>query len=194
MIRIIRLADMITLSRMVFAVAMVIAQPFSVLFWLCYLCGGLSDVLDGPVARKYNQQSDAGARLDSIADLVFAAAIFIVAVRSIYFPLWVWLCIAVIALLRIASYAIGFYKYHTFASLHTIMNKVSGASIFAFPLLYALVGAAAASAIVCAICFIAAVEELLITVKSKELHRDGKGLVSDSFPVGRAPGASTKNK
>ena len=133
-------------------------------------------MLDGYIARKYKQQSDAGAKLDSVADLVFASAIFIVAVKSIRFSAWVWLFMAFIALLRISSYVIGFYKYRTFASLHTIMNKLSGASIFAFPLLYAFMGATAASITLCAICFAASAEELLIIVKSKELDRDRKGI------------------
>ena len=108
----------------------------------------------------------------TLSRMVFAAAMVFTPPFSVPF----WLCIAIIALLRVASYAVGFYKYRAFASLHTVMNKASGASIFAFPLLYALVGAGAASAMVCVICFVTSVEELLITVKSKELHRDGKGL------------------
>jgi len=86
---------------------MVLAEPFSAFFWSCYCLGGISDLLDGFAARKLNLQSDAGARLDSIADLVFAAAIAVVAIRSILFPGWLWLCICGIALLKFAGYVIG---------------------------------------------------------------------------------------
>ena len=64
-------ANVLTFSRILFAIAMLLASPFSAVFWICYLCAGLSDVLDGIVARKCKQESDFGARLDSIADFVF---------------------------------------------------------------------------------------------------------------------------
>ena len=170
------LANMITASRIAFALAMLLSPPFSAAFWVFYLCGGLSDVLDGPIARKLNQQSDAGARLDSIADLVFAAALAIVVIRDIHIPMWLWLCALFIALLRGVSYGVGFFKYRAFASLHTYLNKAAGAAIFALPLLYALLGLAASASIVCLVALASAVEELAITTKSKELDRDCKGL------------------
>lgn len=41
----------------------------SVTFWVCYLWCGISDMLDGLLARKFGQQSMTGAKLDSISDL-----------------------------------------------------------------------------------------------------------------------------
>ncbi|MDP4118803.1 MAG: CDP-alcohol phosphatidyltransferase family protein, partial [Bacillota bacterium] len=72
-------------------------MPFSIFFWICYLLGGLSDLLDGFVARRLNQQSAAGAKLDSIADMVFGVAIFIVVIKNIHVPVWLWICITLIA-------------------------------------------------------------------------------------------------
>lgn len=156
---------------------MVLAEPFSAFFWSCYCLGGISDLLDGFAARKLNLQSDAGARLDSIADLVFAAAIAVVAIRSILFPGWLWLCICGIALLKFAGYVIGFYKYRTFSSLHTYANKTAGALIFAFPVLFAALGLTAAGALLCAAAFVSSLEEVMITARSKELNRDCRGLL-----------------
>ncbi|MGE4277553.1 MAG: CDP-alcohol phosphatidyltransferase family protein, partial [Lawsonibacter sp.] len=65
------LANIISASRFIFAVLIICAEPFSVLFWAAYVCGGLSDLIDGPIARGLNQLSEAGAKLDSLADLVF---------------------------------------------------------------------------------------------------------------------------
>lgn len=166
------LANFITSSRFGFAIAMVLAEPFSAAFWVCYLCGGLSDLLDGAVARKLKAQSHSGAKLDSIADVVFTAALAVVAARSIQFPIWVWLCAACIAALRLASYGIGFMKYHTFASLHTYANKATGALIFAFPVLYAVLGLTATGVLLCVAALASSVEELIITAKSRQLDRD----------------------
>lgn len=155
---------------------MVFVEPFSLGFWICYFCGGLSDLFDGFVARKLKQQSIIGAKLDSIADVVFAIAIFIVVIRNISLSTLLWLFIAFIALLRFVSYSIGYYKYRTFASLHTYANKATGVLIFVFPLLYILWDIKITVTILCVVAFISSFEELLITLKSKELNRNCKSI------------------
>lgn len=170
------MANVITFSRFVFALLMVLAVPFSAVFWGCYLCGGISDMLDGFIARRLNQQSSDGAKLDSIADLFFALSIFIVILRNIHFPKWLWFCVALIALLRIISFSIGFYKYHAFSSLHTYLNKTAGTSLFVCPLLIALIGINAAGGILCFIALVSSIEEMIIMIKSNSLNRDCKSI------------------
>lgn len=174
-----KLADIITASRIVFSAIMAIVTSFSGAFWSCYICAGLSDLLDGFVARKMRQQSEAGARLDSIADLVFAASIAFVVVKSFDIPLWLWLLAISTALLRFASYGVGFCKFRRFSALHTYLNKAAGFLIFAFPLLYAILGFKAAATAVCAVSFLSAAEELAIIVRLEKLDRDRKGLFVD---------------
>lgn len=172
------IANGITFLRIVFAVAMLVVVPFSAAFWVCYLCGGLSDVLDGLAARRFNAQSDAGAKIDSIADAVFALAIAVVAMRSLPLPVWLWVCVGSVALIRFVSYGVGVYKYHTFAPLHTDLNKVTGALIFAFPALYGALGFVAAGILVCAAAVLSSLEELAITVTAKNLNRNCKGILT----------------
>jgi|GEM_PF-248674 len=166
------LANVITSTRFLFAVGMVLADPFSAAFWTCYLCGGVSDLLDGALTRRLKTQSAAGAKLDSAADLVFAAAIAAFAVRHIRFPAWLWACAGGIAALRLAGYGVGFAKYHTFSALHTYANKAAGALIFAFPVLYAVLGLTAAGIILCAAALFSSIEELVITISAPVLNRD----------------------
>lgn len=146
-------------------------------FWDCYCLGGLSDLLDGFAARKLNRQSDAGAKLDSMADAVFAAAIAVFAIRNISLPSWLWICVAGIALLRVAAYIVGYCKYRTLSSLHTYANKATGALIFAFPVLPVALGLTATGILLCTAAFVSSLEELVITAKSKNLNRDCKGLL-----------------
>ncbi|MFR2851949.1 CDP-alcohol phosphatidyltransferase family protein [Hungatella sp.] len=167
---------MITSSRIIFALAILYIKPFSTTFWICYFLGGLSDLLDGLVARTLNQQSENGAKIDSIADFVFAASIFIIVLKNIFLPGRFWWFISLIFLIRIITYSVGFYKYRTFSSLHTYFNKASGLLIFMFPLLYVILKLDVAGGIVCFVSFAASVEELLITMKSSKLNRDCKGL------------------
>lgn len=170
------IANVITTLRIMFSIVMVIVSPFSLVFWICYISGGLSDLLDGIVARKLRRQSPAGARLDSVADLVFAIAIAVTAAMHIKFPVWLSICALVIALLRLTSYAIGFYKYRTFSSVHTYANKATGVLVFAFPILYAAFGLTLAGMLLSIAAFTSSLEELAITAKSQTLDRDRKGL------------------
>lgn len=153
-----------------------VAVPFSAAFWACYLGGGISDLLDGALARRLKAQSAAGAKLDSAADLVFTAAIAAFAVRYLQFPAWLWICTAFIAVLRLAGYGVGFAKYHTFSALHTYANKATGALIFAFPVLYAMLGLTAASVILCVTALFSSMEELVITISAPVLCRDCRSI------------------
>lgn len=169
-------ANFITASRFVFAGLILWAEPFSALFWAWYICGGVSDILDGPVARKLHQQSEAGAKLDSAADFTFILCVGIAVIRSTAIPVWVLVCVGIIVLVRFAAYIVGYFRFRTFSSLHTVLNKAAGALLFAFPALYFVFGMNAACLIVCGAAFVSAVEEFVITISSKELDRNRKSL------------------
>ena len=64
-------ANMITLVRIPCALGIVMSEPFSVMFYTFLTIGGLSDALDGAVARRISGDSPLGATLDSISDLCF---------------------------------------------------------------------------------------------------------------------------
>ncbi|BAL00468.1 hypothetical protein OBV_32690 [Oscillibacter valericigenes Sjm18-20] len=91
------IANLLTTSRFLFTVGMTLTAPFSAAFRVCYLACGISDLLDGAVARRLHIQSVAGAKLDSAADLAFAAAIAVVVVRILQLPAWLWICAGCIA-------------------------------------------------------------------------------------------------
>jgi len=170
------LANGITASRFVFAALVLYTKPFSPLFWVWYLCGGISDLLDGPVARWLGQPSETGAKLDSAADFLFVLCVGIAVVRRTVFPVWVLICVGVIALVRLAAYGVGYFKYRTFSALHTLLNKAVGILLFTFPVLYRLFNISATFGIVCGVAFVSAVEELILTIRSKELDCNRKSL------------------
>lgn len=152
-------------------------KPFTYTFWLLYLCGGISDFIDGFIARITKQESDMGAKLDSIADLVFLLSLCIVAIKNIEFPLWIWIFIGIITMIRCISYIVGFQKYHTFSSIHTYMNKATGAMIFVFPILYVILGINLSSCLLCFFALYSSLEEMFIIIKSKKLNRDCKSFL-----------------
>lgn len=62
---------------------------------IVFFAAGISDLLDGYIARKYNIQSKLGLFLDPIADklLIFLCVIYFVIIQSA--PWW-WLCILIL--------------------------------------------------------------------------------------------------
>lgn len=165
-------ANLLTGSRIVAAAAFFLSPPFSALFWLCYLWAGISDVVDGFVARRLGLESDFGARFDSLADLVFVSLIIAIIIIHIGMPSWLWLGVVFVALLRFIGYAIGYRKYRTFSGLHTYANKAAGLLLFAFPLMYAIMGIETAGLLLCIVSLFSAAEEVLITVSSDRLDRN----------------------
>lgn len=100
------------------------------------MCCGITDILDGVIAKSMKIESEIGAKLDSIADFIFIIIMIFVFLPILHLPKWIWLWIIIIALIRILSYLLGFIKYHTFASLHTYTNKITGLLLFTTPVLY----------------------------------------------------------
>ena len=62
--------DLFTYLRILCAVVLLFLVPLSPVYLAIYALSGVSDALDGYLARKLNQASVWGARLDSTADLL----------------------------------------------------------------------------------------------------------------------------
>ena len=65
------LANDITIIRILYSIALLFFPAFSVAFYVLYSTAGVSDILDGWVARRTHTASELGAKLDTIADIVF---------------------------------------------------------------------------------------------------------------------------
>ncbi len=169
-------ANIITFTRIVFSVLLLIFPLFSIEFWIFYSLAGLSDFTDGIVARKLGIESKTGALLDSVADIVFFIIIAFLLLSKITLPLWIIISIIVIALIRILAYFIAFYKFHSFISIHTYLNKLTGLCLFFSPLMFYLWNLEVSGIILVSVAYISSLEELLIEICSKEEKRDCKGL------------------
>ena len=80
------LPNIITFLRFPLSIAMLVVSPFSALFWIFYLDSGLTDILDGFLARKLHLESTIGAKPDSLADFVFVECLTIFAVINMNIP------------------------------------------------------------------------------------------------------------
>ncbi|MGN0972134.1 MAG: CDP-alcohol phosphatidyltransferase family protein, partial [Aristaeellaceae bacterium] len=69
-------------------------------FYALYLAAGLTDMLDGPIARKTHTATAAGARLDTLADMALVAACMVRLLPVLALPAWLWVWISVIAAIK----------------------------------------------------------------------------------------------
>ena len=76
----------LTFSRIIMALALLMIVPFSRAFYLVYTYCGVSDGLDGWLARKTHSESKFGAKIDSLADLVFVGVCLFKLFPRIYLP------------------------------------------------------------------------------------------------------------
>lgn len=165
--------NVITGVRILSTIALLFTEPFSLAFFIIYSIAGVTDVLDGFVARLTKSTSDFGAKLDSVADLlmygVMAVKVLPRLIKTLSTGLWI-LAIIVLAV-RVSAYIVAAIKYKKFASLHTYLNKLTGFMVFILPYFLAF-GTNTAIIPFCwamgAVAAYASLEELIIHIFSKE--------------------------
>lgn len=170
--------NILTFLRIALCVPLLlVSSPSFPVFFALYAACGLSDVLDGLIARKTGTASKLGAALDSVADGVFDFVVIVKFVPFAKMPNWIPAWIVGIAFIKLISLAVGYCKYRAVALLHTYASKAAGGLIFSFPLLYAISGMAVPLAcIVCSVASLAAVEELIINIISPKLAVNVKSI------------------
>jgi CDP-diacylglycerol--glycerol-3-phosphate 3-phosphatidyltransferase len=152
-------ADWFTSFRIVGAVSLIFFKPFSVAFYIIICLCGISDVADGLIARATKTTSTFGARLDSIADLLFYTITLLKILPTLLnkLPTEIWYCVAVVIIIRVASYIVAAIRFKAFASLHSYLNKATGLMIFFVPYIIRF----SWSVIYCwALCFLSGISSL----------------------------------
>lgn len=127
------LPNIISASRGVAALVMLFFPVFSPGFWALYCWGGISDMIDGLIARKMNAESEFGAGVDSVADLIFVICSAIKILPTVDLPEWVWLWIAAIGIVKAAGVVIGSCRQRKFTIPHSLPNKLTGILLFFLP-------------------------------------------------------------
>ncbi len=173
-------ANCITSVRIIGTVVMIFTAPLSLLFFIVYSVCGLSDLLDGWVARKTNSITEFGAKLDSVADLFFYIVMILKILNVLWkiVPLWFWYVLGGVVILRVVSYTTAALKYRRFASLHTKMNKVTGLLVFATPYFLALPFAAEYCCFVVLFGTASSLEEFILHLTRREYSENHNSLFS----------------
>lgn len=171
-------ADTITAIRIVMSVPLIFIPLNSGYFFTIYTIAGLSDALDGYVARKTKTASAFGAKLDSIADLSLFCVLMFRFFPSLQntIPAFIWFAAGSVALIRLSSLAVTAIKHHRFDTLHTYLNKLTGGLLFLLPYIFAFTSIVQYICILCAVAFVASVEELIIIINEKEYNLERKSI------------------
>ncbi|MBR5499111.1 MAG: CDP-alcohol phosphatidyltransferase family protein [Bacteroidales bacterium] len=99
-------------------------------FWTLYVLCGISDMIDGWLARKLQAESKTGSVLDSIADLSFVVCCAIQLLPILSIPLWLWIWAGIIVIIKIVNQISSLIIIKKFCFPHTIANKLTGFLLF----------------------------------------------------------------
>ena len=164
----IHIANIITGSRIVFSLLLLFIPLSSALFYIFYLFCGLTDMIDGTVARKTGAVSNFGAKLDTASDFVFMAVCVVKLLPKINISVWLWIWIAIIAIVKVINIVMGFIRRKKLVALHTFLNKITGLLLFLLPLTLQFILPTYSFAVVCTIATIAAIQEGYYIIKAND--------------------------
>lgn len=102
----------------------IVQEPFW--FVRLYVVLGISDLVDGPLARRFGQSSDVGAVLDSVADVLLSGCLVIGAAILCWAVVKGELAIIVTAVTSwLVATGLCFWKFRRIPSFHTYSAKLT---------------------------------------------------------------------
>ena len=163
-----QLPNIITLLRITGSLGLILCDVTGVVFWIIYGLCGISDIVDGWLARKLKCVTKTGALLDSLADICFVACCAWKLLPILDLPQWLWLWAGVIVAIKVVNQISAFTMYGRCCFPHTTANKATGFQLFiAVPMTFFTV---IPIAIVAAIATFAAIHEhYIITNMIKQI-------------------------
>ena len=164
------LPNTLTVLRIVGGLFLLALPPLGTGFLTVYTLGGVTDALDGFIARKTGQSTEFGAKLDSVADLLYYTAMLlrIFPILWTVLPPQIWVLVGAVLAVRLSAYAVAAVKYRRFASQHTWMNKATGLMLFAVPYLITTALGVGFCWAIGGVGLLASAEELVLHLVSKQ--------------------------
>ena len=125
-----RLPNVISVLRIAGSIGLLFCDVAGWLFWTLYALCGISDMVDGPLARNLQAESKTGAVLDSVADIVFVACCAIRLFPVLEIPVWLCIWAGIIAIIKIVNQISALVVFKRFCFPHTLANKLTGLLLF----------------------------------------------------------------
>lgn len=161
------MANGITSMRMVCSMALLFFPALSAPFYAWYLAAGVTDMIDGAVARKTNTVSEFGSKLDTAADFVFVAVCLIKLMPVLPMQTWMYIATTLIALVKAINLVAGCIKQKKVVVVHSMMNKLTGAFLFVLPLTVRWVALKYSAIVVCIVAAASAVHESFVIFRKR---------------------------
>ena len=138
-----RIADVLSGMRLLLIPVMWVAAllGWGRLVGLGLLVAGATDFFDGYIARRLDQESASGARLDSLADnlLLISAMAWIELLHPEILSENTVLVVVTFGL-YLASLSVGLIKFHQLGNMHLYSSKVAGGALYSFAVVTLVTG------------------------------------------------------
>ena len=122
--------NVISILRIAGSVSLLFCDVKGWPFWSLYVLCGLSDLLDGWLARRLHAESKTGAILDSVSDIIFVACCAIGLSPVLAIPTWLWIWAGIIVTIKIINQLSALVVCKRFCFPHTLANKLTGFLLF----------------------------------------------------------------
>ena len=104
-----------------------------------YIFGGLTDLFDGPLARRYGTASQMGANLDGLADYIFIAASLITILPAFDVNIVTIGIVIGFVSLKVLGMIVGYIHYRQLMMMHTRLSKAAAFAAWLLPIIYVIV-------------------------------------------------------
>lgn len=125
-----RLPNVISVLRVAGSIGLLFCDVAGWMFWALYALCGISDMVDGWLARRLHAESNIGAILDSVSDILFVACCAIRLSPVLVIPTWLWIWAGIIAIIKIVNQISALIVYKRFCFPHILANKLTGLLLF----------------------------------------------------------------
>lgn len=119
-----------------FIIIAILDSAIAPIAMILFLVAGLTDMLDGPIARRTNNATELGAVLDSVADHFMILVAVFVLVPAL--GLWSWLLPTIWVALasKLISLAPALMKHRQIFFIHTTLSKITAVLLFLGAIIY----------------------------------------------------------
>ena len=124
------LPNVISMLRIAGSIGLLFCEVTGWPFWVLYALCGISDMVDGSLARRLHAESKTGVVLDSVADIIFVVCCAARLVPVVEIPVWLWIWAGVIVLFKIVNQVSALVVCRRFCFVHTWANKLTGLLLF----------------------------------------------------------------
>lgn len=154
-----QIPNILTTLRIMCSLGILFCRPLSAMFILLYIIAGISDMLDGYTARKFQVASFFGEKYDSVADVLFIGICLFKILPVLDLKAWHIVWIGMITMVKGINLLLSFFYHRKRKFLHTTANRITGLMLFLSPLFMVCVNETYIVSFLCVVATFAALQE-----------------------------------